>query len=143
MFLDHSAERRNDTGFRDEKQQRKGAVTVLVILRHQVVDGLVQQTRIGEGAADAAAFFRRAIAQRIVHECGSPIGIHLVKITNGFLTHCGRRIVKQAGDLIEWSVLWVVTTLGEFVRSLTKCGYVSSPPLIDGAPRRGLLSLLH
>ena len=87
MFLDHCAERRDNARFRDEKQQRKRAVTVLMILSHQIVDGFVQQTRIGERAADAAAFFRGAGAQRVVHERRRLIGIDFVKIANGFLTH--------------------------------------------------------
>jgi len=87
MFLDHIAERLDDPGLRNEKQQRKRAVAVLMIFSHQIVDRFVQQTRIGEGAADAAAFFRRAIAQRVVHERRRLIGIHFIKIAHGFLAY--------------------------------------------------------
>jgi hypothetical protein len=102
MFLDHAAERLDHAGFRDEKQQRKRAVAVLVILGHQVVDGFVQQPESARRCR-CAALFRRSVAQRIVHERRRLIGIHLIKIADRFLSHCGRRIVQQFRDLFERS----------------------------------------
>ena len=129
MFLDHSAERFDYAGLRDEKQQRKRAVTVFVILGHEIVNGFVQQTRIGEGAADAAAFFRRAIAQRIVDERRCLIGIDVVKIADGLLAHGRCRVIEQASDLIERGGS-SVTALGEILGRLTKSCDVAAPPLI-------------
>ena len=134
MLFDYGAERFDDAGLRDEEQQRKRAVAVFVVLGHQVVDGFVQQARIGEGAANTPALFGRAVAERIVHECRGLIGIHCIQITDSFLAYGWRRIVKQSGDLSEGANLWFVTTLDEIVCGLSECGDVSGPPLIFGAP---------
>ena len=142
MFLDHTAEWFDDARFRYEKQQRKRAVTVFVILGHEVVDSFVEQPRIGEGAADAAAFFRRAIAQRVVDECRCLIGVDVVKIADGLLAHGRGRVVEQAGYLIERSG-WGVATLGEILGGLTKSRDVAHPAFIIVSTCGPFLDLFH
>ena len=143
MFFNHSAERFDDAGFRHEKQQRKRAVAVLVILSHQVVDGFVKQPRTGEGATSAAALFRRAIAQCVVHERCGLIGIDFVKIANRFLAHGWCWIVEQISDLSEWRALWFVATLGPILGGLTESGDVAGPLLVVDSSCRGFFDLLH
>ena len=104
MFLDHAAQRLDHARLRNQKQQRKRAVAAFVILGHQIVDGFVQQTGVCKCTADSATLLGRAIAQRVVDECRCLIRIHVVKIANGFLSHCGRRIVQQLRDLFKGAV---------------------------------------
>src|ERR1051326_4168901 len=75
-----------------------------MILTHEIVDRFVEQTGVGERGADAAAFFRRTVAQCIVDERGGLIGIEFVKIADGFLANFGRWIVERLCDLVERTV---------------------------------------
>ena len=89
MVLDNGDQRFNDTRFGDQEQQRKCAVAAFVVCAHEILDRFVDETGVGESGADAAAFFRRTSAQRVVYQRRGLVGIEFVKIAHRFLPNVG------------------------------------------------------
>src|SRR5689334_528066 len=80
--------------------------------------------------------FRRASAQRIVYKRRGLIGIEFVKIANGFLADCGRRIVERLCNLVKRIIEFfredriTVASLNQFFCRAPQRSDVFSPTLV-------------
>src|SRR5215213_10586689 len=76
-----------------------------MVLGHQVVNGFVKQSGVGERVTDSAPFFWRSGAQSVIHERRGLIWIELVKIADGLLSNLGGRIVKGFSNFAKSCVI--------------------------------------